>query len=44
MVDADGRVIGLLIARALFLESLILPGSEIRAAVEAMRNSANAKN
>jgi S1-C subfamily serine protease len=42
VVDADGRVIGLLIARAPFMESLILPGSEIRSALEAMRKSAKA--
>jgi S1-C subfamily serine protease len=44
VVDANGRVIGLLIARAPFMESLILPGSEIRTALEAMRKSASAKN
>ena len=44
VVDADGRVVGLLIARAPFIESLILPGSEMRAAVEVMRKSATARN
>ena len=44
VVDADGRVIGLLIARAPFMESLILPSREIRIALEAMRKSASAKN
>jgi len=43
VVDADGRVVGLLIARAPFIESLILPATEVRAAVEAMRKSAAAK-
>jgi S1-C subfamily serine protease len=40
VVDADGRVVGLLIARAPFMESLILPSTEIRGAVEVMRKSA----
>jgi S1-C subfamily serine protease len=44
VVDADGRVVGLLIARAPFIESLILPSAEMRAAVEVMRKSAAAKN
>jgi S1-C subfamily serine protease len=44
VVDADGRVVGLLIARAPFIESLIVPSTEMRAAVEAMRKSATAKN
>lgn len=43
VVDADGRVVGLMIARAPFIESLILPSTEIRAAVEVMRKSATAK-
>jgi serine protease Do len=44
VVDADGRVVGLLIARAPFIESLILPSNEVKAAIEAMRKSATAKN
>lgn len=44
VIDTDGRVVGLLIARAPFIESLILPGAEIKAAVEVMRKSATAKN
>jgi serine protease Do len=40
VVDADGRVVGILIARAPFIESLILPSTEMRAAVEVMRKSA----
>jgi len=43
VVDADGRVVGLLIARAPFIESLILPSTEMREAVEEMRKSATAK-
>jgi S1-C subfamily serine protease len=43
VVDADGRVVGLLIARAPLIESLIVPSTEMRAAVEAMRKSATAK-
>jgi S1-C subfamily serine protease len=43
VVDADGRVVGLLIARAPFIESLIVPSAEVRAAVEAMRKSAAAE-
>jgi serine protease Do len=42
VVDADGRVVGLLIARAPFIESLILPSTEMRTAVEVMRKSATA--
>ena len=45
VVDADGRVVGLLIARRFpFIESLILPSTEMRAAVEVMRKSATARN
>ena len=44
VVDADGRVVGLLIARAPYIERLILPSTEMRAAVEVMRKSATAKN
>jgi len=44
VVDADGRVVGLLIARAPFIESLIVPSTEMRAAVEVMRKSATLKN
>ena len=44
VVDADGRVVGLLIARAPFIESLILPSTEMRAAVEVMRKSTTAKD
>ena len=43
VVDADGRVVGLLIARAPFIESLILPSTEMRAALEVMRKSATVK-
>jgi S1-C subfamily serine protease len=44
VVDADGRVVGLLIACAPFIERLILPSTEMRAAAEVMRKSATAKN
>jgi serine protease Do len=43
VVDADGRVVGLLIARAPYIERLILPSTEVKAAVEAMRKSATAR-
>jgi serine protease Do len=43
VVDAGGRVVGLLIARAPFIESLILPSTEMRAAVAVMRKSATAQ-
>jgi S1-C subfamily serine protease len=43
VVDAAGRVVGLLIARAPFVESLIVPGTDVKAAVEAMRKSATAQ-
>jgi S1-C subfamily serine protease len=44
VVDAGGRVVGLLIARAPYIESLILPSTEMRAAVAAMRRSVTATN
>jgi serine protease Do len=44
VVDADGHVVGLLIACAPFIERLILPSTEMKAAVEVMRKSATAKN
>ena len=44
VVDANGRVAGLLIARAPFIESLNLPSTAMRAAVEVMRKSATGKN
>ena len=44
VVDADGRVVGLLIACAPFIERMILPSTEVKAAVEVMRKSATAKN
>ena len=44
VVDVDGRVVGLLIACAPFIERLILPSTEVKAAVEVMRKSAAAKN
>jgi S1-C subfamily serine protease len=44
VVDASGRVVGLLIARAPFIESLILPSTEVKAATEVMRKSATAKD
>ncbi|HEV3078824.1 MAG TPA: hypothetical protein VGY66_03570, partial [Gemmataceae bacterium] len=43
VVDAEGRVVGLLIARAMLIESLILPAAEVRVAVEAMRKSVTVK-
>jgi S1-C subfamily serine protease len=43
VVDADGRVVGLLIAHAPFIESLILPSAAVKTSVEAMRQSATAK-
>jgi S1-C subfamily serine protease len=36
VVDPDGRVVGVLIARAPFVESLVLPAPEARAATERM--------
>jgi S1-C subfamily serine protease len=44
VIDGDGRVVGLLVARAPFIESLILPSAEVRAAVEVMRKLATVKN
>jgi hypothetical protein len=44
VIDVDGRVVGLLIARAPFIESLVLPSAEMRVAVEMMRKSATAKD
>jgi S1-C subfamily serine protease len=43
VVDAEGRVVGLLIAQAPFIESLILPSTEVSAAVKAMRRSVTKK-
>ena len=40
VVDAQGRVVGVLIARAPFIESLILPASEVRASLEQLRKEA----
>lgn len=40
VVDAEGRAVGLLIARAPFVESLALPAAEVRAAVGRMRGAA----
>ena len=37
VVDARGRIVGLLIARAPFVESLVLPASEVAASLELMR-------
>ena len=39
VVDNQGRVVGLLIARAPFVESLLLPASEVAASVEKMKRS-----
>lgn len=36
-LDADGRVVGLLIAHATTVAQLVLPASEVRASVELMR-------
>ena len=43
VVDAEGRVAGLLIARAPFIESLILPSIEVKAAIEAYVKAVKAK-
>lgn len=43
VVDSGGRVVGLLIAKAPFIESLVLPGREARAAAERMLKTADRK-
>jgi S1-C subfamily serine protease len=43
VVDTQGRVVGLLIARVTDVASFILPASEVKASVEAMRKSATAQ-
>jgi len=43
VVDARGRVVGILIARAPFVESLVLPASEVAASLELMRGRMNLK-
>jgi S1-C subfamily serine protease len=37
VVAADGRVVGVLIARAPFIEALVIPASEVRASIDKMR-------
>jgi hypothetical protein len=43
VVDARGRTVGVLIARAPFIESLVLPAGEVKASLEAMRKEAAGK-
>jgi hypothetical protein len=43
VVDARGRTVGVLIARAPFIESLVLPAGEVKASLEAMREEAAGK-
>jgi hypothetical protein len=43
VVDARGRAVGVLIARAPFIESLVLPAGEVKASLEAMRKEAAGK-
>jgi serine protease Do len=37
VVDAEGRLVGVFIARAMFIESLVLPANEVSAAIERLR-------
>ena len=41
VVDAGGRVVGLLVARTLFDESLVIPASEVKASLEEMKQRAS---
>lgn len=43
VVDSHGRVVGLLIARAPFIESLVIPSGEIAESLKAMMAAAKAK-
>lgn len=43
VVDSSGRVVGLLIARAPFIETLVLPANEVAASLKAMVDSAALK-
>jgi hypothetical protein len=43
VVDPAGRVVGVLIAKAPFVESLVLPGAEARAATERMLKALDTK-